>query len=104
MIKINVNDLMEFTKENSNRKEIFKREPIDTGLLLYMPGQKTTEHMHSNMDEIFYVINGEGTITINGESAPLREGDTIYSPRGEKHGFYNTGNNNLTVLQIKLTD
>lgn len=103
MDKLNVSDLMEFTKERSNRKEIFKEGKIDTGLLLYMPGQKTPDHKHSDIDEIFYIISGSGTLTINGEEMSLKEQDVIYSPMGESHGFYNTGDINLVVLQIKLS-
>ncbi len=102
MKKLNVNDLMEFTAERSNRKEIFKERLVDTGLLLYMPDQKTPEHKHSDIDEIFYVVAGSGNLTINGEEFSLKEQDVIYSPVGESHGFHNTGNLNLVVLQIKL--
>jgi mannose-6-phosphate isomerase-like protein (cupin superfamily) len=102
MEKINVNTLMEFTEKQSNRKGIFKEGQMDTGLLLYMPGQKTPEHKHADMDEIFYIVSGTGTLTINGEEFTLKEQDIIYSPREEAHGFFNTGDTNLSVLQIKL--
>ncbi|MDF2802740.1 MAG: cupin protein [Anaerocolumna sp.] len=102
MKKLNVNDLMEFTKERSNRKEIFKDGQMDSGLLLYMPGQKTPDHKHADIDEIFYIISGSGTLTIDGEEYSLKAQDVIYSPKGESHGFLNTGNLNLVVLQIKL--
>ncbi len=102
MKRMNIQSLMEFTKEQSNRKEIFKEGQMDTGLLLYMTGQKTPEHKHSDIDEIFYVVSGTGTITINGEEFSLAAHDIIYSPKGEVHGFFNTGDSNLSVLQIKL--
>lgn len=72
------------------------------GLLLYEPGQTTPEHKHSNIDEVFYVISGEGTITINNDEYVISEKDIILSPKGETHGFYNTSSSNWVVLQIKI--
>ncbi len=102
MNKINMDDILEFSSERSARKAIFKEDQLDTGLLLYAPGQTTPDHKHMDIDEVFYVISGEGTITINQEAIPVKEKDVIFSPRGETHGFNNTGSTNWVVLQIKI--
>lgn len=87
MKKINIGDILDFTTEKSARKAIFKEGQLDTGLLLYAPGQTTPDHKHSDIDEVFYVISGEGKITINNEEMLLKEKDIIFSPNGETHGF-----------------
>ncbi|WP_027631282.1 cupin domain-containing protein [Ruminiclostridium cellobioparum] len=102
MNKINIDDILDFATEKSARKAIFKEGRLDTGLLLYAPGQTTPDHKHSDIDEVFYVISGEGTITINNEEMLLKEKDIIFSPNGETHGFKNTSSNNWVVLQIKI--
>jgi mannose-6-phosphate isomerase-like protein (cupin superfamily) len=102
MNKINIGDILDFATEKSARKAIFKEDRLDTGLLLYAPGQTTPDHKHSDMDEVFYVISGEGTITINNEEMLLKQNDIIFSPNGETHGFNNTSSNNWVVLQIKI--
>lgn len=102
MKKINISDILEFTADKSARKAIFKESQLDTGLLLYTPGQTTPDHKHSNIDEVFYVISGEGTITIEGEEILAKEKDIIFSPNGETHGFKNTSSDNWVVLQIKI--
>jgi len=102
MKKININDIMDFAAEKSARKAIFKEGQLDTGLLLYAPGQTTPDHKHSDIDEVFYVISGEGTITINNEEVLVKEKDIIFSPNGETHGFNNTSSDNWVVLQIKI--
>ncbi|MFT4145847.1 MAG: cupin domain-containing protein [Mobilitalea sp.] len=103
MNKINIDDILEFTSERSARKAIFKEGQLDTGLLLYTPEQTTPDHKHTDIDEVFYVISGEGTITINQEAISVKEKDVIFSPRGETHGFYNTSDSNWVVLQIKIS-
>ncbi len=102
MDKINIGDILDFATEKSARKAIFKEGRLDTGLLLYAPGQTTPDHKHSDIDEVFYVISGEGTITINKEEMLLKEKDIIFSRTGETHGFNNTGSANWIVLQIKI--
>lgn len=102
MNKINIDGILDFATEKSARKAIFKEGRLDTGLLLYAPGQTTPDHKHSDIDEVFYVISGEGTITINNEEMLLKEKDIIFSPNGETHGFKNTSSNNWVVLQIKI--
>ncbi len=102
MKKININDILDFAAEKSARKAIFKEGQLDTGLLLYAPGQTTPDHKHSDIDEVFYVISGEGTITINNEEVLVKEKDIIFSPNGETHGFNNTSSDNWVVLQIKI--
>ncbi|KNF08498.1 putative cupin 2 [Gottschalkia purinilytica] len=103
MEKINIESIMEFASEKSARKAIFKENQLEAGLLLYAPGQTTPDHKHSDIDEVFYVVSGEGTITIENERISLKERDIIFSPKGETHGFYNTSSSNWTVLQIKIT-
>ncbi len=102
MEKININDILDFAAEKSARKAIFKEGQLDTGLLLYAPGQTTPDHKHSDIDEVFYVISGEGTITINNEEVLVKEKNIIFSPNGETHGFNNTSSDNWVVLQIKI--
>lgn len=101
MEKLNLVDMLEFSSEKSVRKGIFKAGDLDTGLLLYAPGQKTPDHRHSDLDEIFYVVSGKGIITINNEEVEIKEEDVILSLHGETHGFYNNSKSNLVVLQIK---
>jgi len=102
MNKINIGNLLDFESQKSARKAIFKEGQLDVGLLLYEPGQTTPEHKHSNIDEVFYVISGEGTIKINNDEYVISEKDIILSPKGETHGFYNTSSSNWVVLQIKI--
>lgn len=103
MKKINVDALLDFSAEKSVRKALaHEGSKLDTGLLLYAPGQSTPEHTHIDMDEVFYVVEGEGILTINGEEFTLQAKDIILSPRGEGHGFFNKSLRNLVVLQVKI--
>lgn len=42
-------------------------------------------HKHEDTDEIFYIINGEATITIDKESQKIKKGDIILTRMGSSH-------------------
>ncbi len=53
-------------------------------------------HYHEKTDEIYYVIDGEGTMVLDGEQIELHEGVVVYVPRGVKHKAIGR----LTVLTV----
>jgi len=44
-------------------------------------------HVHRNADEGFYVLGGELTLFLPGESVTLRAGDFFLAPRGVPHAY-----------------
>src|SRR3954464_14050041 len=42
-------------------------------------------HYHEKTDEIYYVIDGEGSMVLDAEEIELRKGVVVYVPRGVKH-------------------
>src|SRR5438876_907743 len=59
-------------------------------------------HHHSNADNIWFVLAGEGDVTVDGSRFPVRPGDTLLLSRGERHDIQNTGPGQLRVLEIKV--
>ena len=53
-------------------------------------------HYHANTDEFYYVIDGEGTMTLDDEVIELHKGVVVYVPRGVKHKAVGR----LTVLTV----
>ncbi len=44
-------------------------------------------HKHEDTDEIFYIVDGVATITIDGESKKIQKGDIILTRKGSSHGI-----------------
>ena len=53
-------------------------------------------HYHERTDEVYYIIAGEGTMTLDGEEIELHTGVVVYVPRGVRH----KAQGNLTVLVV----
>ncbi len=53
------------------------------------PGFTTGDHVHSRIEEIFYVVEGEVRIRVGGRLLNARPGDFVLVPPGVAHGFGN---------------
>ena len=65
----------------------------------YIPVGRAPDHFH-RYDEVVYVLQGEGVLHIDGESAPLRAGTCVHLPKGLVHCLENTGPGELHVLGV----
>ncbi|WCK52438.1 cupin domain-containing protein [Aneurinibacillus sp. Ricciae_BoGa-3] len=60
-------------------------------------------HSHSGIDEMFYVIEGSGTVVFAQGEHPLREGDVITKPAGSGTATkFIAGEEGLTILDIEV--
>jgi mannose-6-phosphate isomerase-like protein (cupin superfamily) len=53
-------------------------------------GEGTLFHVHQEMDETFFVVEGEFEIKLDEELHKAPEGVVVYGPRGVGHSFFNT--------------
>ena len=63
------------------------------------PGEVTKPHRLAT-SEVYYIIAGQGTMSIDDESRPVGPGCTIYIPPGAVQFIENTGPDNLVFLCI----
>jgi mannose-6-phosphate isomerase-like protein (cupin superfamily) len=56
------------------------------------------EHTHSNMDEVLYVVAGEGTIHLGATQTNLGAGSLSVVPHGTPHSVERRGRNPLILL------
>jgi mannose-6-phosphate isomerase-like protein (cupin superfamily) len=62
------------------------------------PGASIGRHLHNGVEEVYFVMSGEGTTQVNDETAPLRKGDAVPVRAKEVHAFENTGSADLELL------
>jgi mannose-6-phosphate isomerase-like protein (cupin superfamily) len=89
--------------DGSTLRELFNPLKDDLGLRYslaharVMPGQATIPHILRS-SEVYYIIEGEGVINIDGETAKARPGQAIYIPPGAVQYITNTGEGELVFL------
>jgi quercetin dioxygenase-like cupin family protein len=54
----------------------------------YEPGMRVTRHSHEHTEQVMLILEGEVTMTIEGETRTLRAGDTVVVNRGLEHELH----------------
>ena len=63
------------------------------------PG-KTLEAHVDPMEEIYFIVNGEGEMTVDDETRHVLPGDAIWIPTGSIHALTNSGTEDCTILVV----
>lgn len=71
---------------------------MEVGVINLRKNQKDVQQPH-DVDEIYYIISGTGSIEINGKKNDICPGKIIYIPRKLPHSF-NAFSDELIVLYI----
>ena len=71
---------------------------IDFRISRYAPNAYVQEHAHKVQEQVYYVLEGEGLLTLNDERHLMRPHDYVYVPPGVRHSFTNTGLAGLVFL------
>jgi len=61
-------------------------------------GRATAPHHHVLTEEIYYILAGQGTIRVGGETRQVGPGDAVAIPPGASHQITNTGTETLKFL------
>ncbi len=73
---------------------------VDFRISRYAPMAYVQEHQHQIQEQVYYVLEGEGVLTLDDESHLMRPNDYVYVPPGVRHSFTNTGLDGLVFLVI----
>jgi mannose-6-phosphate isomerase-like protein (cupin superfamily) len=57
-------------------------------------------HTHAALDEIIYVVAGDGAVQLGTQSMPITAGSLAVVPRGVAHALERRGKNRLVVLSV----
>jgi quercetin dioxygenase-like cupin family protein len=70
-------------------------------LTLAKPGGEFPEHADL-YTHIFYILEGEGEASVEGERISWKKGAALTVPSGMKHGYRNTGKADLLLITINI--
>ena len=73
---------------------------IDYRISSYQPMAYVAPHTHKVQEQIYHVIEGEGSMDIDGETNIVRRHDVIHIPPGIEHSITNTGLDNLVFIVV----
>jgi quercetin dioxygenase-like cupin family protein len=73
-------------------------DQLVVGRTVLKPGARHERHLHPNCDEFLVVMSGSGEVHTNTGREPSKAGDVIFTPRGNWHGFDNTGDEDVLLI------
>ena len=88
-------------------KNFIGRDPLKESILgctsdatarLLQLREALASHTHAGLDEILYVVAGEGAVYIQGQPTPVNPGSLSVVPRGLQHAIERRGKNPLIVV------
>ena len=80
---------------------------LGIGMDVLPPGKRGCPyHLHHVQEEMFIVLEGEGTLRVAGEMLPVKAGDVVVIPPGPEypHQFINTSDAPMKYLSISTKE
>lgn len=96
----------QFSEERFTKIDMLKTRKSVAFLLNFLPGQHMKSHSHPNRELYLLVLDGTGTLIIEGEEKLVSEGDVIYCDSEEMIGFTNTSEAKVSIYatMTKMTE
>lgn len=84
-------------------REVFNRGDFESNLqhlheTVIYPNSTIGYHLHKRNEEIYYIIEGEGVMTVDGEEKIVARGDAIITHSGSKHSLRNNSDKSIKIL------
>lgn len=73
-------------QDNSNLKT------LEMAMCIFSPSELSVRHHHDRIEEIYFILEGEGEILIGEEWHNIKPGDAIAIPIGVRHQIKNVSN------------
>jgi mannose-6-phosphate isomerase-like protein (cupin superfamily) len=73
---------------------------VDYRISTYQPMAYVETHAHKVQEQIYHVLDGEGSMEIEGERRIVRRHDVIFIPPGVRHSIRNDGIADLTFIVV----
>lgn len=98
---LSIGDLTEFREARRIKKRLILTENMTSELLCYEPGQGTAVHHHVKEDEVFYCIEGRGTITVDDEVYQVSANELVFAPVTSHHGLQAADDSRFVVIYFR---
>jgi len=73
---------------------------VDYRISTYQPMAYVETHTHKVQEQIYHVLDGEGSMEIDGKKTIVRKHDVIFIPPGVSHSIRNEGLGDLTFIVV----
>ncbi len=72
--------------------------------IVVSPGKRLSYQRHARRAEHWFVVRGEGVVTLDGEPVPVGPATAVDVPVGTAHRIENTGREDLVFIEVQHGD
>ena len=100
MSKVFIGNIKKAAKDNEFfRKVLFTGANSQLVLMSLEPDEEIGQEVHS-VDQMIYVVDGEGDVALDGETEEFKKGDAVFVPAGVKHNVINTDDEAMKLFTL----
>ncbi len=98
MFQANVKEL---AKENTNFRQVLYTGENSQLVAMSIPaGGEIGEETHRYIDQILFLVDGEGEAVLNDQSSEFKKHEVVFVPAGTKHNFKNISDEDLKLYTV----
>ncbi|WP_339256052.1 cupin domain-containing protein [Paenibacillus sp. FSL R5-0713] len=100
---MNITSLQEvktFSEDRFTKRVLFQQGGGVTFVLHFLPGQELPVHQHPGTDVILLVVEGTGTLILDGEEQVVNQEDVIHCGGEVEFAFRNTGEQEVRLFVV----
>ncbi|MDD5065640.1 MAG: cupin domain-containing protein [bacterium] len=91
----------EFRNKESGPKYLFRGPRLEWGILVLKPGEKLGHHFHNEVEETFFLLEGEADMIINDRKIEAVQGDAYRLEPRDRHDILNRSGQPVKFIFIK---
>lgn len=100
MIVTNAASRAVFRPDKMAKADLALSGHLFAGLNSFEPGQEHQLHTHAGQDKLYFVLQGQGDVTVGDEETRIKAGDLVLARSGEEHALTNPGPDRLVVMVV----
>ncbi len=94
-----IGQIKQFSSDQLSNVKLYDGEAFFGRLLCFTRGQVVPVHRHEHQDECFDVVDGRGTLLVDGRELSGEPGTILYVPAGIEHGLRADGTEQWVVRE-----
>lgn len=86
------------TTNTDFRRVIVNGKHTQVVIMNILPGQDIGKEIHTENDQVLYLVSGKGEVWLDGQTSDFNPGDCVLVPAGIEHNFTTIGNEPMKII------
>lgn len=94
-----IKDIERQAKENEYFRQVLATGKHTQVVIMSIPPDgEIGEEVHTDNDQVLYLVEGSGQVVLDGQAADYNPGDLVLVPAGTKHNFITKGEAPMKII------